>query len=677
MYFRFNKNYLKGKFTFLYFSFLFILLIIVFYPSFSTPPLSDSWEMFYSFHHLDEKPGDMGWLHVLNHDPYEQMRYQPLSHMFYYIFHLLFGSNYYAYNIINFLFYFFSLLVLYKFSLYFSANRKIAALFIGLFAFLFSHSDIVLWNCHIYVIAGFSSFLIGFIKYIGFLKTGKRKQLFFTLIFFIFGMLCYESFWAWPFVIIIISFMQGFNRPWQSIKKKLLKLNSLFLGVVYSLYILIFFLTRLIGTYKESVHNIPDFFKLSGFIKAGFLSFFNFIYNNLVLNIFPLLAFPLRIEENLYLGGPVISIISSGNRWIVYAVGGAGMILVYLFFSFLRRKKYIDTFNITLFLLFLLFSEVYTVIFCRLVTNTSVTYSLIEPRYQYIPNAFIIIIIIMIASCVKLFKANRCNKIISFFLLFIIFSSNVFSIRKAANIYQRDLRDFKKMLRNIKTGLSEGYINKKQKLFFPEDLPDYLPSLCWNIDLGNLFIDGNYQWLFSKKENKYFTDSIEKAFWTIDKENFYITKKNSPSALKNPKKIVKGKGRTSLGIGYFYLDKREYKKAEFMFKRAVADLGNDKAYVGIGVLYNTLKKYDLAAKAFKIALDINPYCVDAYIGLGYIYNNQGRYKKAEKMFKKSIKITPKDNNSYIALWNIYSSQGRYREAKEMFDKVRELELIYR
>ncbi|MCF7916174.1 MAG: tetratricopeptide repeat protein [Candidatus Omnitrophica bacterium] len=670
-----NKNYLKKRFTIVYFFLLFILLVAIFYPSFSNPPLSDSWEMFYTFHHLDEKPGPIKWLHVLNHDPYEQMRYQPLSHMFYYIFHLVFGSNYYIYNILNFLFYFLSLLVLYKFALYFLKGYKIAALFIGLFAFLFSHCDIVLWNCHIYIIAGFISFLIGFMKYMDFLRTGKKELLFFTLFFFLFGMLCYESFWAWPFAIIIISSMDKFKEFWQKKKKKLLKINSLFLGAIYTLYILIFFLTRLIGTYDKPAHSISDFLKFGGFIKAGLLSFFSIIYNNLAVNIFPLLSFPLRIEENLYLGGSIINNIDSGNRLIIYLLGGLVAILIFSLFIFLYRKKYFELTKITLFLFFLLFSEIYTIIFFRLVTNTSVTYSLIEPRYHYIPNAFIIIFIAILISRSNIFKNNKHNKIMLIFSLLIVFGINVFCVHKVVNIYQRNLKDFKRMFKNIRVGMAKGHINKSRKLFFPEDLSDYLPSLCWNIDMGSRFMDGTYQWLFSKEENEYFANSIKQSFWTIDKGNFNIINKNSPAVSKNYQKIVKGKGRTSLDIGYFYLNKKEYKKAEFMFKAAVADLENYKAYMGLGRLYNTLKKYDSADKAFRTVLNINPHCTDTYLELGHIYRDRMRYEKSEKMYKKAIKLNPEDVRAYLGLWNIYDNQGRYKEAKSVFDKVMKLKLM--
>ena len=45
------------------------LLLIVSFSSLSNPPISDSLEMFCSFHTLDAKLGSTFWLHVLNHDP--------------------------------------------------------------------------------------------------------------------------------------------------------------------------------------------------------------------------------------------------------------------------------------------------------------------------------------------------------------------------------------------------------------------------------------------------------------------------------------------------------------------------------------------------------------------------------------------------------------------------------
>ena len=98
---------MNNKFPKIYFGLLLIFLAIISYHTFFYPPMSDYWQMFYFFHHIDDLPKISNlpqWLHVANLDPVEQMRYQPLSHFFYFTLHLLFGSNYVFYNIANFLF---------------------------------------------------------------------------------------------------------------------------------------------------------------------------------------------------------------------------------------------------------------------------------------------------------------------------------------------------------------------------------------------------------------------------------------------------------------------------------------------------------------------------------------------------------------------------------------------
>ena len=159
------------------------------FPYLSTPPRSDYWQMFYFFHHLDELPGSVKWPHVLNYNVFSQIRYQPLSHLYYYFLHRLVDSDFIFFNISNFLMYFFSAFLLYKFASNFSRDRVLAAIFIGLFAFLFTHFDILLWSYHIYIIAGLSMFIAGFIFYIRFLKTGKLFLLSGVTLFFLIGML--------------------------------------------------------------------------------------------------------------------------------------------------------------------------------------------------------------------------------------------------------------------------------------------------------------------------------------------------------------------------------------------------------------------------------------------------------------------------------------------------------
>ena len=559
---------IKKKPIQIYFCLLLLALLISCFSSFLFPPMSDYWgTTFYPFHHLEESSGSIKWFHVLNIDPFEQMRYQPLSRLLYYILFLFFGSNFMVFNIVNFLLYFVSILLLYKFSLYFVKNKILTAVFIGFFAFLFSHFDIVLWSCHIYVIFGLIMFLLGFMSYIRFLRTNKPYLLFFVILYFLAGMWCYESFLFWPLAILILSRIKSLRNGIKAVKKKLCKANWLILGGVYSVYYLFYLFTRSLGTYETATYKISDFLKLPNFIISGLAVLFNTLYNTVAVNIYPLLAFPLRIGENIQMSGPIINYIKT-NPKVILIEGVLVAITLFWFFFSLYRKKYFEEIKIIGLFLFLMFSELYVIFFCRAADNAYI-YCFTEFRYQCIPNAFFILLIIYIIS--RFLKPKKLKQIIIYLVLIPSFILNIYCVQKVNSIYNNHLADLEKMISSVRLNISKGLINVDNKLYIDKNMPEYFPSLSWNIYMGERFIKkGNYQWMFSKKEIKYFSEDINDAAWIIDKEKFNVVEKTAENIRKEGTKVILGKAEQYGELGCFYMEGNNYKKAERMFKKAEA-----------------------------------------------------------------------------------------------------------
>jgi len=109
----------------------------------------------------------------------------------------------------------------------FVKNRVFAAMFVGFFAFLFNHSVIIIWPGHTFIILGFCLFLLGFMRYIKFLKTDKPFLLFSIIPIFLIGMWCYESFFLWPLAIIIISSIKSLRGESNLTRKKVVRRNWL------------------------------------------------------------------------------------------------------------------------------------------------------------------------------------------------------------------------------------------------------------------------------------------------------------------------------------------------------------------------------------------------------------------------------------------------------------------
>ena len=575
--------------------FAFVLLatfLAVSLPSLSYPPLSDDWEKFHFFQHLEERPGSVKWLHILNHDPNERMRYQPLSRIFYYTFHLVFGSNFMFFQLFNFLFYILSVIVLYRFSLYFSKDRFMAAAFVGLFAFLFTHFDIVLWSSHIYIIAGFTMLLLGFMHYMRFLKTGRKTLLFSVMLLFLMGMLCYESFFFWPLGIIILSCIKELRGERAAGRHSIIKTNAVVLAITYAIYFLFYLFVRSLGTYESPAHELGDFLKLSSVISSGLLVLFSAVYNNIIVNIIPFLAFPFKVTENIYMAGPVINYIDRMHEGVIFA-GGAlvGGLLIFLS-VYLHKKKRSEELKIIWFFLFLMLSEMYAVFFVKLALNPFV-YNLTEFRYQYAPNAFVILIALLVFT--RFLRPSQKSKQIICVSLILLLTLNIYCGQRVMNIYNFHFANLQKMLSSIRSGIRDGSITKNNRLYIDEELPDYLPSLCWNIYMGEQFIDkGNYQWMFSRKEMENFSFDPEGARWIIDKEDFKVVKKSPENMAKEGKRInfmidrryiALEKSREYVNLGYLYIKKLRYTEAEEMFKKAIEmNHGNNRAYEGLKFL---------------------------------------------------------------------------------------------
>ena len=657
---------MKNRFTLIFGLLIFGTLYFILFSTLAYPPISDDWHLFSFFHQLNEKPGLIKWLHVLNYDPCEHMRFQPLSRIFYYMFHITFGSNFIFFKVFNFMFYIISIIILYKLSLYFSKNKLLNVLFMGLFAILFNHFDIVLWAHHIYIIVGLILSLMGFISYMEFLKTNSRVFVFLSVVFFLSGMLCYEPFFFWPLGILILSAIKDLNEM-QICKVVLIRVKLFILSIIYILYFAFYFFTRSLGTYGKPVYALNDFLILGNFVSALFLVLFNILYNGFVIAIFPWLSFPLKVTENVYLSGPIINIIQL-NQGIVF-VGAIlfGFLLIWGF-VYLCKKKYFKEVKILLFLFFLLFSYSYIIFFCRLIGYNNFEYCLTEFRYQYVSNAIIVLIVLFIVS--RFIEFSKKKKYFLFLISSIIFISNIYCIYELKKIYNGQLVNLQIMLSNIRQGLRVGYINKEQKLYIQNDVHDYLPSLCWNIYLGGRFIsEGNYHWLFSKKDNEFFSNTFDDAVWIIDKDNFSVIKKDSKLNFIKNKLVDLGKDSQYLDLGSFYLDKVEHKKARFYFKRAIAaNPRNSDAYRELGEFYVKQREYDKAIVYFKKAIKFNPNSFDAYNSLANLYVRKGEDNKAIYYFEKSISINRYFADVYNSLGDLYSKKGDYVKAIKFLEQ---------
>jgi tetratricopeptide (TPR) repeat protein len=130
-------------------------------------------------------------------------------------------------------------------------------------------------------------------------------------------------------------------------------------------------------------------------------------------------------------------------------------------------------------------------------------------------------------------------------------------------------------------------------------------------------------------------------------------------------------------IGYAYLQKKDFEKAEAAYKAAIAlksDYGP--AYSALANLYNSQKRFDEAAEMSALAAkhsgEAGGASADNLYNQGVILWNGGQTAEAMAKFEEAVKIDPNHADSHYWLGMANLNQGKMAEARAMFEKYLEL-----
>jgi tetratricopeptide (TPR) repeat protein len=105
-----------------------------------------------------------------------------------------------------------------------------------------------------------------------------------------------------------------------------------------------------------------------------------------------------------------------------------------------------------------------------------------------------------------------------------------------------------------------------------------------------------------------------------------------------------------LVMGAYELDRKQYERAESVFKKAVkVKPDSEEAYSGIGEALLRLGKYAEAKATFQKVISLNIYNHNAYENLARVYTAQGDLEKAIISIKKSLAINPDQPHLYKLL----------------------------
>lgn len=95
-----------------------------------------------------------------------------------------------------------------------------------------------------------------------------------------------------------------------------------------------------------------------------------------------------------------------------------------------------------------------------------------------------------------------------------------------------------------------------------------------------------------------------------------------------------------------------------------------------GLRYDVEGKWELAVKAYRKALQLNPTLADCWNNLATIYYRIGKKKKAIRFYLNALKINPSYKLAYYNLGNIFEEIRKFRLAVKMYLKAIELDPQY-
>ncbi len=127
-------------------------------------------------------------------------------------------------------------------------------------------------------------------------------------------------------------------------------------------------------------------------------------------------------------------------------------------------------------------------------------------------------------------------------------------------------------------------------------------------------------------------------------------------------------------LGMAYDDKKEYTKAEKMYKQAIAiDPKEAVAYHNLGNAYEGEGKTNLAIKNFEKAISLNPKFIFSYRALLYIYLKNKNYEKARKVLENYLPWSSSKVNTLLLLSEIATKEKKEKLALSYLKRAEKLD----
>jgi len=124
--------------------------------------------------------------------------------------------------------------------------------------------------------------------------------------------------------------------------------------------------------------------------------------------------------------------------------------------------------------------------------------------------------------------------------------------------------------------------------------------------------------------------------------------------------------------GEFYYSRKQYHKAEKIWKEGLEKRYSNTIALRLGSLYSKTQEYTKAINTYEEVLARYPQSLEPYFRIGKIYESQKNYKKAIEYYKKALSTKKLYDSPKIALANIYIKQKKLNEALLLYKELNDI-----
>ncbi|MEK9150393.1 MAG: tetratricopeptide repeat protein [Candidatus Desantisbacteria bacterium] len=157
-----------------------------------------------------------------------------------------------------------------------------------------------------------------------------------------------------------------------------------------------------------------------------------------------------------------------------------------------------------------------------------------------------------------------------------------------------------------------------------------------------------------------------------DLASLYLKKSEDKKAIKLLLEVAEKEQETWVDVGNIYQQKKDYKKAENCFKKALeGNSSNIDALYQLASLYSKVGRLEDSLACYeKIASVSN--LPEAIIGIGYLLDFQGKGTEATFWYERFLSIYPENTAILTRLSQIYLETGSLTKAKEFSERLMKL-----